>query len=64
MDTIIDRAIAYAVQAVVLSIIGVVMMGAIDYFTAIENTMARANGNSVREVRGILKSGTVEISQS
>ena len=64
MDTIIDRAIAYAIQAVVLSIIGVAMMWSLDYFTAMENTMASANGNSVREVRGILKSGTVEISQS
>lgn len=64
MDTIIDRAIAYVIQAVVLFVSGVAMMWSLDYFTAMENTMASANGNSVREVRGILKSGTVEISQS
>ena len=64
MDTIIDRAIAYAVQAVVLSIIGVAMMGAIDHFTAMENTMARANGCSVHEAWENLKSGAVKISQS
>ena len=35
MDTIIDRAIAYAVQAVVLSIIGVAMMLSFGYFSAV-----------------------------
>ena len=35
MDTIIDRAIAYAIQAVVLSIIGVAMMLSVGYFSAV-----------------------------
>ena len=64
MDTIIDRAIAYVVQAVVLSIIGVAMMGALDRYKARENTMARANGCSVREVWENLKYGAGKISQS